>query len=58
MVNALCPLSAMTTPTDGQQADVFILNFLLDFIINAYMLGDTILIAVSQPSSLCIGHED
>jgi hypothetical protein len=56
--NSRCPLSMMTTPTLKQLDDVLTLNVLLSFIINACRPGDTVLIVISQPASLCIGHQD
>jgi hypothetical protein len=48
----------MSEPTKKQAADVMTLNMLPTFIINAYRPGDTFLIAMNQPVSLCIGHQD
>jgi hypothetical protein len=55
---ARSPLSAMSQPTSQQPPDVMTLNMLPTFIINAYQPGDTVLIAMNQPVSLCIGHQD
>lgn len=52
------PLSAMNIATLNQPKDVLTLNMLTDAIINAYRPGDIILIAMSQPASLCTGHQD
>ncbi|EFX65990.1 hypothetical protein DAPPUDRAFT_116798 [Daphnia pulex] len=52
------PLSAMSEPFKEQAADVMTLNMLPTFIINDYRPGDTVLIAMNQPVSLCIGHQD
>lgn len=48
----------MTTPTFKQPDDVLTLNVLSSSIINAYRPSDTVLIFISQPVSLCIGHQD
>jgi hypothetical protein len=55
---ARAPLSAMNVPTLQQADDVATLNMLPDFIVNAYHPGDIVLIAMSQPTSICIGHQD
>ncbi|EFX76373.1 hypothetical protein DAPPUDRAFT_322425 [Daphnia pulex] len=55
---ARAPLSAMNMPTLQQADDVATLNLLPDFIVNAYRPGDIILIAMSQPTMICIGHQD
>jgi hypothetical protein len=56
--SARAPLSAMSEPTREQPADVMTLNMLPTCIINAYRPGDTVLIAMNQPVSFCIGQQD
>lgn len=55
---ACSPLSAMSHPTHQQKEDVATLNMLPDFIVHAYRTGDIVLLAMSQPTSLCIGQQD
>jgi hypothetical protein len=56
--NARAPLSSMEQPTLGQAVDVKTLNMLADDIVNAYLPGDTVLVAMNQPVSICIGFQD
>ncbi|EFX64130.1 hypothetical protein DAPPUDRAFT_266994 [Daphnia pulex] len=55
---ARASLSAMSTPTNQQMKDMATLNMLPEYIVNAYCLGDVVLIAMNQPTNICIGHQD
>jgi hypothetical protein len=57
---ALCPISKMTTPMVdlNESEDIIPLNLLPDFVVNAYRPLDTVMLAISQPASLCVLHED
>ena len=55
---ALAPLSAMIHPTRNQPANVYPLSMLADCIVSNYYPQDTIVLAMSHPSSFCVGHQD
>jgi hypothetical protein len=56
--SANAPLSAMIQPTFHQPADVYPLSMLADCIVSNYYPLDTIVVAMSHPSSFCVGHQD
>jgi hypothetical protein len=56
--SARAPLNMMHERTKDQPEDVLTLNVLADIIQCCFLPGDTIIIAMQDPTQFCVGHRD
>jgi hypothetical protein len=56
--SARAPLRAMHERTKDQPDDIFCLALLEDIIPASYSSGDTVLIAMNNPTDFCVCHRD